>query len=212
TSRAGTDPHCYTAAMLLGMVLEEFLALESKEDEVTTNGVTQKKKGYWYKKFRQSAKPVNFGVPGGLGAPSLVDYARGSYGVTLTLEEAREKRDRLINVVYPELNERDGYLADESMPTLAKRLKARPEDCWEAFDWKGERDRSILRAVEKIVEGKGTRADGTPYDAGFVRRTWEALNDLNRNGDPRLVELLEARQAGEELHRLLFRQDVVTLT
>jgi hypothetical protein len=212
TIRAGTDPHCYTAAMLLDIGLEEFLALATREDEVATDGGTQKKKGYRYKKYRQGAKPVNFGVPGGLGALSLVDYARNTYKVTLSLEEAKGKRDRLINDIYPELNERNGYLADESMSALAKSLKARSEDCWEAFDWKGEKDRSILRAVEKIVEGKGARQDGTPYDAGFVRRTWEALNDLNRNGDPRLVELLEARQAGEELHRLLFRQDVVTPT
>jgi hypothetical protein len=130
----------------------------------------------------------------------------------MTLEQAAEKRSRLINVIYPELNERDGYLADESMAALARSLKARPGDCWEAFDWKGTKEQSIVKAVQKIVRGQAVKADGRPYDAGFVRRTWESLDALRRNGDPRLAELLEARQGGEELHGLLFREDVATLT
>ena len=39
---------------------------------------------------------------------------------------------------------------------------------------------------------------------------WDALEGLNRNGDPRLNEMLEGRQGCEELYRLLFRQSVVT--
>jgi hypothetical protein len=98
------------------------------------------------------------------------------------------------------------------MESLAHHLKVRLEDCWEAFDWKGNKDSSIAKAVQNVVRGQKTKADKKPYNPGFVRRTWEALNDLNRNGNPRLVELLESRQGGEELHQLLFRQDVVTLT
>jgi hypothetical protein len=212
TIRAGTDPHCYTAALLLNLTPEEFMALADAVDEVEIDGVTQRRKGYWFKKHRQHAKPVNFGVPGGLGAPSLVDYARNNYKVALTPEEAREKRGRLINEVYPELNERDGYLADDGVATLARNLKAQSDGCWEAIDRTGTKDPSVVRAVQKIVRGEATRADGTPYSPGFVWRTWEALNKLNRNGDPRLVELLEGRHGGKELHGILFGQGVVTLT
>src|SRR5262249_39342544 len=135
TIRGGTDPHCHTAAIFLGMALGDFLALADVEDEVEIDGAKQKKKGYHYKRHRQHAKPVNFGVPGGLGSPGLVDYARNTYKVALTLEQAKEKRDRLINEIYPELNERDGYLADGAMAALARSLQARLDDCWEAFDW-----------------------------------------------------------------------------
>src|SRR5262249_34464449 len=137
TIRAGNDPHCYTAAMFLGMSLADFMALERVEDEIESDGVKQKKKGYWYKKHRQSAKPVNFGVPGGLGVASLVRYARDAFKVEMSFDQAREKRRQLITAIYPELNEVDGYLADESMAVLAHNLKARLEECWKALDWKG---------------------------------------------------------------------------
>lgn len=40
------------------------------------------------KKIRSSAKPGNFGIPGGMGAVTFQAYARG-YGVNLTVDEAR---------------------------------------------------------------------------------------------------------------------------
>lgn len=46
------------------------------------------------KSDRTKAKAVNFGFLYGMGAKSFMDYARDSYGVTVTLEEAEEARDR----------------------------------------------------------------------------------------------------------------------
>ena len=64
-----------------------------------------------YASMRQRAKAVNFGIPGGLGAASLVAHARATYGVELTVDEAQEFRRRLISQIYPELKK---YLADGS--------------------------------------------------------------------------------------------------
>jgi hypothetical protein len=192
--------------MLTGTVKQ--VALADVEDEIEEDGVPRRVKGYWFKAHRQNARPVNFGVPGGLSAEALVGYARNTYRVDMTLEQ----RTRLISEVYPELNEVDGYLADDTMAVLARNLKAREEDCWEAFDRSGRKERFTARGVENLVRGRRARADGTPYNEGWVRGVWQAPDDLNRNGDPRLVELLGARQAGDELHGLLFRRDVVTLT
>jgi hypothetical protein len=48
------------------------------------------------KDMRQAAKGADFGIPGGLGAASLQSYCRKVWGVTLTLQEAKElKRDWL---------------------------------------------------------------------------------------------------------------------
>jgi hypothetical protein len=98
------------------------------------------------------------------------------------------------------------------MAVLARGLRAREEDCWEAFARGGNREGFVAKGIENLVGGRTAKADGTPYNEGWVRDTWLALQDLNRNGDPRLVELLQSCQAGEELHGLLFRRDVVTLS
>ena len=47
-----------------------------------------------FKQARQNAKAVNFGVPGGLGAKSLVEYARSTYKVEMDLDQATAKRTK----------------------------------------------------------------------------------------------------------------------
>lgn len=42
-----------------------------------------------FKKVRGLAKGPNFGLPGGMGAERLMDYCRLGYGVTLSLDEAK---------------------------------------------------------------------------------------------------------------------------
>lgn len=53
---------------------------------------------------RQAAKAVNFGVPGGLGAKRLADYARKSWGVNWDVEQAKTKRDQFLQS-YPDIAE-----------------------------------------------------------------------------------------------------------
>jgi DNA polymerase family A/TubC N-terminal docking domain len=98
----GLDPHAFTAAAILGKTLDEFLDLKTTDPDC-------------YFKRRQAAKAINFGVPGGLGAKALRVYAETNYGVRLTLGEAKAFRSKLISKVYPELNDRDGYLAETNM-------------------------------------------------------------------------------------------------
>jgi len=73
--RQGADPH-----MALGL---QILAAggENNPDAVRI------------KAARQMAKPANFGYPGGLGPDKFVDYARASYGVKFTREEAVALRE-----------------------------------------------------------------------------------------------------------------------
>ncbi len=108
---AGADPHAHTAALILGVPTDEFLAWKTGEGNLP-------------KKFaaaRQAAKAINFGVPGGLGAEALREYARARFGVVLTADDARRWRERLTTEVYPELAL---YLADDAATVLARNLHA----------------------------------------------------------------------------------------
>lgn len=109
--RHGIDPHCYTASMLLNQSYDQFMRL--KHDEPAK-----------FKTWRQMAKPINFGVPGGMGAKALVKYAKNSYGVAMTLAQAEQFRGCLINQVYPELRL---FLAGQStgkISTLSGRIRS----------------------------------------------------------------------------------------
>lgn len=75
----GEDLHKKTAAALLGI----------KEEMVT-------------KQQRQLAKAVNFGFLFGQGAEGFVNYAKDTYGVNVTLEEAVDAKNKFLQT-YPDL-------------------------------------------------------------------------------------------------------------
>lgn len=192
--RAGRDPHAYTAAMLLGRDPDEFLALQGSNPKE-------------FKEGRQRAKPLNFGIPGGLGPASLVTYARRTYGVAMSLEEARDFRDRMITEVYPEW---DQYLSEDPMAILAANLRTTTDACWAALDWQGTRSPAMVGAVRRVVRGEVRRKDGEPYSRRFLSGVWDGLNRVNRTAA--LAPLLAARVGSVDLSRRLFESGVMTPT
>lgn len=73
-----------------------------------------------YKHLRQLSKALDFGLPGGLGPRTFVNYAKG-YGVDITLEEAR-KLCALWKDTFPEMAH---HLSPEPMLTKMDRYVAR---------------------------------------------------------------------------------------
>ena len=86
--RAGVDPHVHTAAMFANMSIDDFNQLKTDDPQR-------------YATLRQRSKALNFGIPGGLGAASLVAYARSAYHVEMTIDEAQDFRQRLIDRCLP---------------------------------------------------------------------------------------------------------------
>jgi DNA polymerase I len=84
---SGLDPHLQVASLILKITYEE-AAKTKKTDAV--------------KDARGAGKVANFGFPGGLGIDSLVDYAKKSYGVTLTRTQAKELKDYWL-AAWPEM-------------------------------------------------------------------------------------------------------------
>ena len=77
--REGKDLHAVLAANLVKVPYEQ---VKANKDV----------KGSKEKRGRDAGKVGNFGFWGGLGPRSLVDYARGSYGVRITVEDAYETK------------------------------------------------------------------------------------------------------------------------
>ena len=155
------------------------------------------------KQFRQQAKAINFGIPGGLGAAALVNYAKSTYGVILTPEQAADFRTKVMTEVYPELGL---YLSEDTASVIAKALHAdavRVRVVWsEPYEF---------GMINKILKGNPARADGTPYKGSTVDRVWRQLDDLNQN--PELVAAIADRDTSNSspLRRLTYSA-VSTLT
>jgi DNA polymerase I-like protein with 3'-5' exonuclease and polymerase domains len=181
----GKDPHCNTAAMLLGKTLDEFMELKETDPRI-------------YSLWRNRAKPINFGVPGGMRAKSLVAYAAENYGVVLSIVEAEEFRRKLIEEVYPELSQ---YVQDSAMDHLAKNLGVPVEMVWERLDFEGNRPGWLPHTIRKLVAG-GVKADGQPFKKSFSDRVWDGLSKLNRN--PKLDNFLKQREGSVPFSERLF--------
>ena len=87
----GTDVHLWFGALAYGkgVTYEEALVRYKAGDSAV-------------KAWRQSAKPITFGRPGGMGARRMVITARKSYGVRFTREEA-QRLIALFDAAFPEI-------------------------------------------------------------------------------------------------------------
>jgi len=105
----------------------------------TASAVLSKPAGEMTKEDRQLAKAVNFGLLYGQYPKGLVAYARTSYGVSLTLDEAERIRSKFFDA-YPRLkkwHERAWHQAkggaSEVRTALGRRRLLPPSSDWERF-------------------------------------------------------------------------------
>jgi hypothetical protein len=90
--------------------------------------------------FRKFAKPTGLGYPGGLGAATFVTFAKATYGVKVTLDQARELKTLWIQT-YPEMK----YVRDDPVVTAVYERRRREHEAmfgagstiWNRgyFDW-----------------------------------------------------------------------------
>lgn len=107
--RKGIDPHLYTGAMLAGVEYDVIKrAYDLKEP--------------WAKKYRQMAKPINFGFPGGMGIKRFISSALEEYGVVFTWAEA-EHAKRVWLQTYPEMVEYFKFVSAKGEPHFVIALR-----------------------------------------------------------------------------------------
>jgi len=193
TFEAGIDPHSYTAASLLNMDYSQFMKMKEADKKS-------------YEKARFAAKAVNFGVPGGLGARALAAYAETTYGVTMSLNDAREWRNTLITKTYPELSR---YLSYDPVSNLVINLHTSIME-YAAVLGVDSGNSDVLYGFSQVVSGRAKDSKGRPYSTSYRRWVWECLTKLNKN--PNLELLIRSRRGSDSLRRQLFGGTVITLT
>jgi hypothetical protein len=199
--RDGIDPHAYTAARFMGVDPQEFVSWKSGTEEQQIK----------FKTWRQHAKSINFGVPGGLGAARLMSYAKGNYGVELSREDAVKFRNALIQEVYPEL---ELYLEEDLFQAIGKALNVSPVEARQAFaDADGKLFVGTPRLLGRLLRGQPIKASIEREVSGDFRvKYWEALERLATNAPEHLRVTIGSREGSEELYRALCNTSVATLT
>lgn len=89
----GLDPHLAVAALIERISYDEAKkALKDKKHPLNKA----------IKEARGAGKVANFGFPGGLGIDSLIDYAKKTYGVVLTRDQAEQLKEHWLTA-WPEM-------------------------------------------------------------------------------------------------------------
>lgn len=107
-----------------------------------------------------------------MGALGLVAYAKCSYQVELTVDQADAFRAKLIHEI---CSERAHFLAEDPMAVLVHNVGASSRELREAFDRDGARPACVALAIKKIVRGKTVNASGKSYSSSYLEKVWSTL-------------------------------------
>ncbi len=198
----GIDPHLYFACKMLRVTYEDGRARLKP-----ANGADPDKE---IVNARQTGKVFLFGSPGGLGAATMVDYARALYGIVLTEDQCKQLKDLWLHL-FPEF--RDYFKVVNSMV-----IQGRGVGQLYTGRWRGSV--TYTSACNTFFQGLG--AD-VAKRAGWaiVRQCW-GIDRGPLNGcrpvafihDEWVLECPEgyAAEACEELRRVMIREAGVLLT
>ena len=198
--RSGVDPHAYTAAVVRGVTLSDFLALKQSDPEA-------------FKHDRQAAKALNFGIPGGLGAPKLQVYAASNYGVSLSKSDALIMRETISSAVYPELGR---WLKDDLAVRLSMSLGCPELEVVRVFGDPGSGYLDVSgHPIARVAGGAVEKLKGGRFSPYYVEDVWNGLEHCLSHGMgfPDWVgDRIRDREAGPDLAAYLFSVPSVTLT
>lgn len=177
---AGMDPHKFTAAEILHKPMDKVSKAE-----------------------RQKAKAVNFGLPGGMGSRALMEYARASYGVTLSEDEAQHWRDHWLEL-FPEM--KDYLKREDGIDKLARIL--------DLTDFPSKHPlpaRVAAMILVRISGGANETRDGKPFTPAELAWAWGKIGRSPVADIARWQKDIAARKGSRELQQALFSAETVVL-
>jgi hypothetical protein len=209
--RLGADLHALDAAFRAGVDVTVLPNLDKKS--------ILKLLGPDADKLRDKSKAKNFGLPGGLGGKTFVEYAWTSYGVRITEEQFKEEKAQWLRT-WPEM---EHHLASNELEFLANSVMhawySHPKVCgpvnFDAVPWP-------VHVFKGIMCGQNTtKTRGRPYEQSEIDWAWSvatqvAAQNVALSGTQRTVvqTRIQERIAGLDLWNLLAPRQrfVATLT
>lgn len=102
--RSGRDVHTIFGIELVILFDEEHLFTSEDWEKRYKEFKSQSKKGGKFYPWRQLAKAFDFGLPGGLGQKTFLEWALATYGVTMPSEKFKPAKEAWLSVV-PEVRD-----------------------------------------------------------------------------------------------------------
>jgi len=173
---AGIDLHKFGASQVLGIPEEQV------DDE-----------------SRRKMKAVNFGFPGGLQPRALVEYAKATYGVRMTEQEAEVMRSRWLEL-FPEMQ---SYLAEcNDLEAVCRRLTP------SAFPFAMAPDMAA-KVLFRIASGATESRAEKPYSKKVLVWAWRFFEEIAVSQSQK--RKVAQKQGGREILDLLRSLHTVSL-
>jgi DNA polymerase-1 len=140
---------------------------------------------------RRKAKALNFGIPGGLGAEKLCEYAASTFGVEMSLAEAKKFKSAYLKL-FPEVAEhlKSGDGQDEVVSTLSGRIAAKSTYCQARnFVFQGLASDGAKRALFNL-ERAGLRTVAFIHDEVIVEVPYQGSEDTSLGSSGRQIETI----------------------
>ena len=193
--KRGVDPHCYTAAMVMGVCYEEVEAGIKREKPTASR--KQRQQGLLQTSLLRSLmedrrlKQSISEYLEDLDQEDWLDMQEPITGVEMSVEQATELRNKLITVVYPEIGQ---YLVSKEYMALAHNLGCKWEDVICRFNPDHPAFWYVVQRVVGIVDGLTLKGKGV-YPAAMKNRIWTALASLDFWEEPG-VDQVDKKQEG----------------
>ena len=113
------------------------------------------------KEERQRAKACNFGYPGGLGIEAFLDYARNTFGVSMTEEEARIYKQKWMSV----FSEMQNYMQDTLFQSFSQKVDFAA----------GGNPEAAFGCFKRIIRGETWSSSGVPYPARMLENAFNVV-------------------------------------
>lgn len=196
--KAGIDLHRYLAAEMKLSKNADAAAIRDDVSklEMVMAGVTDDE--------RDAAKPANFGLPAGMGPPTLASYARSRFGQDFSVDDAIKWRE-IWRASYPEM---EVFLHDDHALRLARELELTPRTYWAetGATWSCHPMNENLpdpilgyMALKVARDANPKTTDGREYSADVVAYFWARLGRLAHRLTPGAGLALRNRRAGPAL-------------
>lgn len=172
---SGVDLHRYFAGKLVG----------KDPDKVT-------------EEERNKAKACNFGFPGGLGIEAFIKYARKSYNINLTVDEAKSLKQLWLET-FPEIEE---YLQGNEIEKLAESELLY---FGELSSSNSRSDLALAWTFWGIISGKKENKAGVPYSEQDIEWAFGILDKLNFPHKSKCLGQIRRRNGSKDLWRNVSR-------
>jgi DNA polymerase I-like protein with 3'-5' exonuclease and polymerase domains len=135
-----------------------------EDPAVTAQRARKKEAAHW----RNLAKPVGLGYPGGLGPATQVSFAKATYGVVMDVEQAKVFRE-LWRQTYPEMPEFFRWV-EKQTDTVNKDAEGYDTYCYETQGFRRFRAGATFCATANGKSMQSLSADGAKRSVAWIAR------------------------------------------